>query len=190
MRPSWLAVVLFLSVSVAHAQFKWVDEQGRIGYGDKPPPGAHDIEALQGVARGTKADPETELPYELQRTVKDFPVTLYATSDCPGCDRGRSMLKERAVPFAERTIQRSEDVQALKKLSGSDQLPILQVGTRKVTGFNSAIWAEMLDLAGYPHENQLPASWVWAPPKPLAEESPAQTAAAQNAAPPDAGNPQ
>jgi glutaredoxin len=190
MRSSWLAVALSLSVSLAHAQFKWVDDSGRIGYGDKPPPGAHDIEALEGVAKGTKTDPLAELPYELQRTVKDFPVTLYVTKDCSGCDKGRALLKQRSVPFSERTILRAEDVLELKRLSGSDQLPVLQVGSRRLTGFSSAMWTEMLDSAGYPHERLLPANWVWAAPKPLAEDSPAQTAAAQNAAPPNAGNPQ
>jgi glutaredoxin len=190
MRFSWLALTLLVSAPLAQAQFKWVDDQGRIGYGDKPPADAHDIEALNGVTKGRRPDPLEVLPYELQRTVKEFPVTLYAMTECPACDKARSMLKARSIPFAERAIRTSEDVRALKKLTGSDQLPVFQVGARTITGFNSAVWDEMLDLAGYPRKNLLPADWAWPAPRPLTEETAAPAPAAQNAAAPAPGNPQ
>jgi glutaredoxin len=186
-----LAVTLCLYATLAVAQFKWVDNTGRIGYGDKPPAGAHDIEALDGYVKGTRPDPLSELPYELRQSVKAFPVTLYTISNCPACDRGRSLLKERSVPFSERTIGSADDVQALKKLTGSDQLPAFQVGSRIITGFNSATWGEALDLAGYPHDNQLPALWSWPAPKPLTEPKPAPAAAeADTTTPPGADKPQ
>jgi glutaredoxin len=176
MRSFCWAVTLCLYAGLAVAQFKWVDNQGRIGFGDKPPAGAHDIEALDGYVKGSRPDPLSELPYELRLTVKAFPVTLYTISNCQGCDRGRSLLKDRSVPFSERTIGSADDVQALKKLTGSDQLPAFQVGTRIITGFNSATWSEALDLAGYPHDNQLPGLWSWPAPKPLTEPDAAQAA--------------
>jgi glutaredoxin len=126
----------------------------------------------------------------LQRTMKEVPVTLYAMSECPACDKGRSMLKARAVPFAERAIRSADDVRALKKLTGSDQLPVFQVGSRTTTGFSSTVWDDMLDSAGYPRENLLPADWVWPAPRQLSEESPPQPVATQNAAAPGPGNPQ
>src|SRR6267154_1703662 len=177
MRSCALAITLCLYAGLALAQFKWVDSAGRIGFGDKPPAGAHDIEALDGYVKGAGSDPLSGLPYELRRTVDAFPVMLYTMSNCPACDRGRSLLRQRAVPFAERTIVSADDVQALQKLTGSDQLPAFQVGKRLMTGFNSASWGEALDLAGYPNENQLPAQWSWPAPKPLTEPKPAPAAA-------------
>ncbi|HEX4583376.1 MAG TPA: glutaredoxin family protein [Burkholderiaceae bacterium] len=189
MRSTWLAIALTVFAPLAGAQFKWVEASGLVGYGDKPPPGAHDIEPLQDVVKGGPRDPLATLPYQLQRTIKDFPVTLYTTSDCPGCDHGRSLLKGRAVPFTERTIRTADDVQALKQLANSDQLPVFRVGGRTVTGFNSATWDEMLDLAGYPRGGQLPADWAWPAPAPLAEPKPAQAASTETATPPDPGSP-
>jgi len=186
MRSWWLTVTLCLYVPLAVAQFKWVDDAGRIGYGDKPPPRAHDIEALDGYVKGSHLDPMSELPYQLRRTVQDFPVTLYTMTKCPACDRGRALLRERAVPYAERTIGNVDDAQALKKISGSDQLPVFQVGKGVMTGFSSAGWNDALDLAGYPRERQLPAHWSWPAPRPLAEPKPAQ-AAATDATAPDGG---
>jgi glutaredoxin len=180
MRLRWLAIFIhLLCVPAAHAQFKWVDQDGRIGYGDKPPPGARHIESLGGVSRGTQPDQATHLPYQLQRTVRDFPVTLYTTNGCDACDSARSLLKARAVPFAERTIVSADDVEALKKLAGTDRLPVFQVGSRLITGFNSATWDDALDLAGYPRGASLPADWVWAAPTPLTQAKPPQPAPAE-----------
>jgi len=190
MRSCWLAISLFIFAPLALAQFKWIDSSGRIGYGDKPPPGAHDIESLEGVARGAKPDPLAQLPYELQRTMGQFPVTLYTTADCRACDDARSMLKTRAVPFSERTVGVADDVQALKQMTGSDRLPALQVGGRTITGFNSTVWNDALDLAGYPRQSQLPANWSWAAPRPLSEPKAAPAAAAQPGAEPASGAPQ
>ncbi len=183
-------VVASLCASAAYAQFKWIDADGKVGYGDKPPPGAHFVETLEGVAKGAQRDPQAQLPYQLQRTMKDYPVTLYTMSDCAACDAGRTLLKRRAIPFAERTVRDSEDVRALKKLTGSDQMPAFQVGSRILIGFNSATWNETLDLAGYPRASQLPADWVWPAPKPLTEAKPEQATGTKPAAPPAPGTPQ
>jgi hypothetical protein len=186
----WLTVLIpLLCAPVAYAQYKWVDSSGKIGYGDKPPPGAQFVDTLEGVDKGAHRDPVAQLPYQLQRTMKDFPVTLYTMSDCNACDVGRAFLKKRAVPFAERTVRDSDDVQALKKLTGTDQMPAFQVGSRILTGFNSATWSEALDLAGYPKAGQLPSDWTLSAPKPLVDK-PEQAAAKQPAAPPPAGTPQ
>src|SRR5258708_17950507 len=44
MRCSWLAATLCFYATLAAAQYKWIDNAGRVGFGDKPPPGAHAIE--------------------------------------------------------------------------------------------------------------------------------------------------
>jgi glutaredoxin len=169
-------LIALLCACAAHGQFKWVDQDGRTGYGDKPPPGARHIESLGGVSRGTQPDQTAQLPYQLQRTIKDFPVTLYTTRGCDACDSGRSMLKARALPFAERTIATADDVEVMKKLAGTDRLPVLQVGSRVITGFNSTTWGDALDLAGYPRAGSLPAGWVWPAPTPLTQAKPVEPA--------------
>ena len=181
------AALALLCVQAAHAQFKWVDADGRIGYGDKPPASAHDIERLEGYVKGVRPDPQSQLPFQLQRTIQQFPVTLYTMGNCAGCDAGRALLKARSVPFVERTVATTDDAQALKKLTGGDQLPAFQVGTRMLIGFNSATWDDALDLAGYPRSSQLPPDWKWPEPAPLAAAPPAP-AATPPAAPVNPGN--
>jgi len=157
---------------MAAAQFKWVDEDGHVGYGDKPPPGAHHIEQLDSYQQGSRPDALASLPYELRLTMQKYPATLYTTKECPGCVLGRQMLQRRGIPFSERTVEFSEEVQELKKLGGSGKLPALQVGSKTLTGFNSGQWADALDLAGYPLQSQLPPDWKWPAARPLVEPKP------------------
>ena len=190
MQLRWLTVLIPLMYGfAAYAQFKWVDANGKVGYGDRPPPGAQFVDTLDGVVKGAQRDPLAQLPYQLQRTIKDYPVTLYTMSDCQACDVGRAFLKKRAIPFAERTVRDADDVRALKNVTGTDQMPAFQVGSRILTGFNSATWSEALDLAGYPQAGKLPPDWTGSTPKPLVDK-PEQAAAKQPAAPPQPGSPQ
>lgn len=173
MRAGWLAIALSLLAAGAAAQYKWIDAGGRVGFGDKPPAGAHDIEPLDGVQSGTRPQAQAGLPYELRVTMQKYPVTLYTTGDCPGCTAGRDLLRLRGVPYAERTLASAGDAQALKKVAGSDRLPALQVGSRSLTGYNSAEWTEALDLAGYPAQSRLPADWAWPAAQPMTPPAPA-----------------
>jgi hypothetical protein len=39
MRKCWILVLAFAVAGVAHAQYRWVDKDGKTRYGDTPPPG-------------------------------------------------------------------------------------------------------------------------------------------------------
>jgi glutaredoxin len=172
MRAGCLAIALFFHAAMAAAQFKWVDQDGHIGYGDKPPPGAHHVEQLDAYQPGSRPDAQASLPYELRLTLQKYPATLYTTKDCPGCVLGRQLLQRRGIPFSERTVDYADEAQELKKLGGSGKLPALQIGSRTLTGFNSGQWDDALDLAGYPGQSQLPPDWKWPAARPLVEPKP------------------
>jgi len=84
--------------------YRWTDDKGSTHYGDKPPAGAHDIERLEGVVKGAKRDPQAALPYQLQSTIRDFPVTLYTMAGCAGCNVGRSLQKNFGTIFPRATV--------------------------------------------------------------------------------------
>jgi len=84
MRSGWLAIVLIVCAPLAGAQFKWVDASGRVATATSRPPVAHDIERLEGVVKGAKRDPQAALPYQLQSTIRDFPVTCTRWPVAPG----------------------------------------------------------------------------------------------------------
>ena len=138
----------------AHAQvYRWLDEKGRLHAGDTPPPSARDVEKVRVAPTPT----EPVEPYALQLARKNNPVTLYTTPKCPLCDRARQLLKARGVPFSEKSVVTDEQVQELVGVVGRDALPSLVVGTKVQDGFAESLYEAMLDGAGYPKKDALPA---------------------------------
>lgn len=148
---AWFWAGLF-AVATAQAQYyRWVDEQGKVHYGDRPPP------AMAGKAQvmrhGVPA-PDRELPYAVREAMANFPVTLFVSADCKeGCEAGRDYLKARGIPFTEKSVATKEDVEALKKLVGGNAaaVPVLAAGSKTVVGWRLADWQRLLDAAGYPN---------------------------------------
>ncbi len=73
----------------------------------------------------------TQLPYATQVAMQKSPVTLYTGGDCGDpCEQGRDLLAKRGIPFSERDAQaNAEDAEALKKLVGAIEVPVLTVGS-------------------------------------------------------------
>ncbi|MFL6634491.1 MAG: DUF4124 domain-containing protein [Massilia sp.] len=150
------ALALVLAAAAAQGQtYKWQDAAGVTHYSDTPPPkGAAQVLRPDG---GPAASPS--LPYELARAAKLHPVTLYTTAPCDACDQGRALLRSRGIPFAEKTVNTAEDRQQLQRAGGKDELPLLVVGSRQVTGFAAGAWNEALDSASYPRKTMLPPGY-------------------------------
>ncbi|MCS0630814.1 glutaredoxin family protein [Telluria mixta] len=179
------AFALVVAAAAAHGQtYKWKDAAGVVHYSDTPP--------AKGSAQVLRPDSRPEaapsLPYELARAMKLHPVTLYTTARCDACDQGRALLRARGIPFAEKTVNTAEDREQLQRAGGKDELPLLVVGNRPVTGFTAGAWNEALDAASYPRKSVLPpgyrtgASDAAAPaPPPRLPAAPAPDAAAAQA---------
>jgi len=179
---SLLAALALLSGSSAWALYKVVGPDGRITYTDRPP---SDRPAQAIRANGATASTEG-LPYELQRVVGRYPVSLFTGPKCPSCDAGRQLLKDRGVPFVEKTISTSDDVKAYTKQEATDQLPSVRIGQKQLLGYSQGDWTSYLDAAGYPAKSALPLNYRWPEPAPLAppaESKPSAPAPGRNALP-------
>lgn len=178
------ACAIAASVPAAAAQvYTWKDAQGVTHYGDAPPAGQQ-ARALRAASEPAAAP---ALPYALARAVQDFPVVLYTSSRCDACDQGRALLRGRGIPFSERTVGTRADEQALRRLSGKSEVPLLLVGRRKIAGFQAAAWDEALTAAAYPRASLLPPGYRQAPPQPAAPAAASEAPAAPDAqaAPPE-----
>ena len=162
-----LALLIAALPALAAAQFKWIDDKGRVTYGDNPPRDARNIERLRGAAVDP-ADPMAALPYEVRRAAATFPLTLYSAPGCAACEAGRELLRARGLPYAEITIGSPQDTEAFAKLDMGDKVPVLMVGRQSVKEFNPDEWHRALDGAGYPRSAQLPPGWRNPAPKALA----------------------
>lgn len=179
---SLLAALALLSGSSAWALYKVVGPDGRITYTDRPP---SDRPAQAIRTNGATASTEG-LPYELQRVVGRYPVSLFTGPNCPSCDAGRQLLKDRGVPFVEKTISTTDDVKAYTKQEATDQLPSVRIGQKQLLGYSQSDWTSYLDAAGYPAKSALPLNYRWPEPAPLAppaESKPSAPAPGRNATP-------
>jgi glutaredoxin len=168
MKPGWtVALALVLIGGAAEAQYRWRGDDGQVNYGDQPPFDARDLQRVDGRAPMNPNDPNSALPFELRRAIARHPAVLYSSGECPGCDAARVFLRQRGIPYSERTVEAVEDVETLRRLTGSDKVPVLTLGSARFPGFNSVEWARGLDAAGYPADSRLPPGYAGEPPQPL-----------------------
>src|SRR5258706_7463904 len=143
--------------------YRWVDKDGKVQFSDSPP--AEDAKNLTQKRMGGGGE-EVQLPFATQAAMRRNPVTLFAAPDCgEPCAQGRDLLVKRGIPFAERNAANPAEAEAVEKLAGIRQVPVLLVGQRGVKGFSDETWAGALDEAGYPR-TRLPgqANPLQAPP--------------------------
>lgn len=157
---SVLVVTLLLAAGAAHAQlYKWVGPDGKVTYSDVPPPKTAKQVEQKDLASATGGASTAGLPYELAQAARNHPVTLYTGDKCDPCDEARSYLKQRGVPFAEKTVTSNDDIARLKQVAGDSRLPFVTIGRDKHTGFNDGTWGPALSAAGYPQTSMLPKTY-------------------------------
>ena len=153
-RGTWLLALAALLATGAQAQYyRWVDEQGKVHYGDRPPPSV--AGKTQAMRHGAPAA-DKQLPYAVREAIANFPVTLYVAANCTeACRNGRDYLRQRDIPFSEKTVASSEEIDALKKIADGEAIvPVLAVGSKIAKGWLQADWQRLLDAAGYPKDKR------------------------------------
>lgn len=179
-----LAGGLFSPLAQAQQVYRIVGPDGKVTFSDQPPPAATGrVSTANTGSSGGSAS--TGLPFELRQIAGKYPVTLYTGDNCGPCGSARALLTNRGVPFSERTVSTSEDIQALQRLSGDASLPFATIGGQQLKGFSDAEWTQFLNAAGYPQTSTLPASYRRPAATPLVTVS-APTAASAAAARPAA----
>lgn len=159
----------------AFAQFKVIGPDGKVTYTDRPPAEGK----LTQVRPSTGGSTDATLPFALRGVAERFPVTLYTAGDCgEACATARNLLRQRGIPYRERTIDTDEDRQAWQQLNLGAMVPVVRVGGQVHAGFNESEWTNTLTLAGYPLKSALPANYKMAAAAPLGDRKPAPAATA------------
>ena len=152
-----LMLLLFLATAAgAQTTYRWVDKDGKVHYGDQPP-AANEAKSIQQKKASQLGVIATEPSYSLRQAMADFPVTLYSQPQCgEPCANGHSHLTRRGIPFTDKVVANEGDMTALKSLLGGAEpvLPVLQVGSRVVKGYQAGAWDNLFDAAGYPKEKE------------------------------------
>ena len=143
--------------------YRWVDEQGGVQYSDTlPPSGAKSVEKkrFRDNAIGEQQS------YELDKAMRESPVTLYSHPDCKDqCQIARDTLNKRGIPFKEVVVDDPAKQEELKRVSGNINVPVVVVGGQVETVINVESYNRTLDIAGYPPAGVLPPRNQAAPPR-------------------------
>jgi glutaredoxin len=193
-RPAAVAGLLLVAAWTLDASaqqiYRIVGPDGKVTFSDRPPEDPKAKAAPAAVVGMGTPNNMAALPFELRNAASRYPVTLYTAANCSACASARSFLGNRGIPFTEKTVGSTEDIEALQRLSGSQTVPFATIGAQQLKGFSEAEWAQFLDAAGYPKSSQLPASYRNPAPAPLVTaeaprppQRPASAPAAQQPAP-------
>lgn len=151
MKPNLVlaGVLAVLACGTAYGEvYRWVDKSGQVHYGDKRDADAASVEKKKF---GTPSTGDEGQSYETVRAKRNFPVTLYVADNCADpCKQARNLLTQRGVPFTEKNLATPAEIEAFKKQSGADSVPVLLVGKTWLKGYMPEQWHGELDTAGYP----------------------------------------
>jgi hypothetical protein len=145
-----LALLALCAGATAQTQqvYRYVDQDGRIVYSDKPPPST--AREAQAKRIGKNTIETSNLSYTSALAQERYPVTLYTFGCGTVCDTASALLNKRGVPHTVVDVGNGDGADKLKRLTGGLDAPALQVGDQYTTGFNENRWQSMLTDAGYP----------------------------------------
>jgi glutaredoxin len=149
--------------------WRWTDYRAQINYGDRPPPDAQNLLRIDLQTIGEQT--QSLLPYQVRRAASNFPVILFTAKNCPPCVTARNFLNKRGVPFAERTIETSDDAMEFKRLTGAESVPVATLGSQPLVAFDPDDWNNGLDATGYPQTSMLPRNFKQEPARPLTQKA-------------------
>jgi glutaredoxin len=143
-----LALSLIAYGAQAEEYYRSLDGTGKVHYGDEPLTDAADINKIKPLST---PDPGDNTPYSIRRAQEKFPVTLYVGDGCGNaCAMAQDYLNKRGIPYTEKKLTTIEEIEAFKKASGGDQIPVMNIGNNWLKGFLESSWSAELDAAGYP----------------------------------------
>jgi glutaredoxin len=145
-----VAATMIAAGALAQQQvFRYVDKDGKVVYSDRSPP--TEAKEVQAKRLSPNFIENNEVPIALTQASERFPATLYTFACGTVCQNAEGLLNRRGVPFTTVNVEDVKGAELLKKLTGEQQAPVLQLGDKLIAkGFNEARWTAMLDDAGYP----------------------------------------
>jgi glutaredoxin len=145
----FVAAVVAGSAAAQQQVYRYVDKEGKVVYSDRSPP--TDSKEVQSKRLSPNFIENNPVPLATTQAAERFPVTLYTFACGAVCQNAEALLNRRGVPFTTVNVEELKGAEQLKKVTGDQQAPVLQLGDKLIAkGFNESRWQAMLDEAGYP----------------------------------------
>jgi glutaredoxin len=136
-----VAGILILAAGSAAAQtiYRWTDENGRVQYGNEPPPSAKvrpvadRINSIAGPVLVRQAHPSPD-----KAAYEPGPIVMYSTSWCGYCAKARAYFASKRIRYQEYDVEKSATANAEFKRLGGKGVPLIVHGGATMSGFSEA----------------------------------------------------
>lgn len=134
MRLPFMLLLLLLIPACPAEVYKWIDADGRVQFGDRPPPGVE--AATVEIKVNTYQSPSLQvLEAALQA---DRKVVMYSASWCPVCKQAKRYFRDQRIDYTEYDIETSARGKRDFETLGGGGVPIILVGRQRLNGFSEA----------------------------------------------------
>ncbi|VAW90346.1 hypothetical protein MNBD_GAMMA17-445 [hydrothermal vent metagenome] len=131
-----LAVMCFFMASPVAAEiFKWMDDNGKVHFGDRPP-AERKVEKVNVKINSYSSVEIVPFEASVSRNIRRGKVVMYSTVWCGYCKKARRYFRENNIPFQEYDTETSNRGKAdYQRLKGTG-VPIILVGEKRMNGFS------------------------------------------------------
>lgn len=120
-------------IGLAEAEiFRWMDENGKVHFSDKPPK-THSAESIK-----LKINTYTAVSYDTSNVDVGKKVIMYSAKWCGVCKKASTYFKQKGIKYTEYDIDRSSIGKSQFKKLGGKGVPIILVGKHRMNGFSVA----------------------------------------------------
>ena len=118
--------------------YKWVDENGKVHYGDSPPENVK-LKKITGKVSSFSSVTVEPFVYDsslITKRKQSREVVMYSTTWCGVCKKAKRYFQSKNIPYTEYDIEKSEKAaREFKKLRGRG-VPVILIGDRRMNGFS------------------------------------------------------
>lgn len=137
----FLTIILLFSSMLTSAEiYKWVDENGRVHFGDNPSKSAKRSAAKLDM----KVNTYSNVSYERAQS-KTENVIMYSASWCAYCKKARKYFKKNNIAFIEYDIETDKSANRRHKAMGARGVPVILFKDKRMNGFSESGFRRIYD---------------------------------------------
>ena len=111
--------------------YKWVDDEGKVYFGDKKP------DQFEAENLELKINTYTSVTYDVSIFDHDKNVVMYSTAWCGYCKKARKYFKKNNIPYTDYDIEKDAKANMRYKKMGATGIPVILVGKKRMNGFSA-----------------------------------------------------
>ena len=147
-----LAILLLVLIAgqVQAEIYKWVDENGKVQFSDKPNPLAKSekIEVKVNTYVAPIMVDDGSRAAEKPKKAKPKKVVMYSAEWCGVCKKAKAYFEKNGIRYKEYDVEKSsKGKRDYKKMKGKG-VPIILVGESKMIGFSPSRFQQMYGADG------------------------------------------